>query len=194
GETIADLFGVRAVLSVLVRADRGSATPDELADADWTLEPRLAAALARAGLPADPAIPLAQLSGGQATRAALAALAFNAPDFLILDEPTNNLDVEGRAAVRDFLASWRGGAIVVSHDRQLLEEMDAIVELTTLGARRYGGNWSHYQALRDEERTAAADTLAEAERAVVGVARTAQAAAERQARRDRSGRSPAANG
>src|SRR3546814_19640762 len=71
---------------------------------------------------------------------------FAAPDFLLLDEPTNNLDREGRRAVQSLLAGWRGGAIVVSHDRELLEEMDAIVELTGLGAARYGGGWSAYRA------------------------------------------------
>ncbi len=59
--------------------------------ADWTLEARLAEALARLGLEAGPETRLAELSGGQRTRAALAALVFAAPDFLILDEPTNNL-------------------------------------------------------------------------------------------------------
>src|SRR3546814_18422181 len=63
---------------------------------------------------------------------------FAAPDFLLLDEPTNNLDREGRRAVQSLLAGWRGGAIVVSHDRELLEEMDAIVELTGPGAAGYG--------------------------------------------------------
>ena len=115
---------------------------DELAAADWTLEARIAAALGRLGLDAPPETPLATLSGGQRTRAGLAALVFAEPDFLLLDEPTNNLDRDGREAVIDLLAGWRAGAIVVSHDRELLDTMDAIVELTTLGATRYGGNWS----------------------------------------------------
>ena len=63
---------------------------------------------------------------------------------------TNNLDRNGRRAVIDLLAGWRVGAIVVSHDRELLETMDTIVELTSLGATRYGGNWSliHEKAAR----------------------------------------------
>ncbi len=52
------------------------------------------------------------------------------PDFLLLDEPTNNLERAGRKVVLDLMHSWSGGAIVVSHDRELLEDMDAIVELT----------------------------------------------------------------
>jgi len=85
------------------------------------------------------------LSGGQRTRAALGALILAEPDFILLDEPTNNLDRDGRASLIELLATWRSGAIVVSHDRELLETMDAIVEMTSLGLTRYGGNWSHYR-------------------------------------------------
>ncbi|SON55405.1 putative ABC transporter ATP-binding protein YheS [Hartmannibacter diazotrophicus] len=67
------------------------------------------------------------------TRVRFAALVFAEPDLLLLDEPTNNLDRSGRDAVSALLAERRGAAIVVSHDRELLEGMDAIVELTTLG-------------------------------------------------------------
>ena len=76
---------------------------------------------------------------------ALAALVFAEPDFILLDEPTNNLDRAGRASVIELLAGWRAGAIVVSHDRELLETMDAIVESLRSAPRRYGGNWSHYR-------------------------------------------------
>ena len=116
--------------------------------------------------------PLATLSGGQRTRAGLAALVFTEPDFLLLDEPTNNLDRDGRTAVIDLLAGWRSGAIVVSHDRELLDTMDAIVELTTLGATRYGGNWSPYRERKALELAAARHDLADAEKRVADVART----------------------
>ena len=112
-ETLADLMGVAGALDVLCRAGEGWATADELASADWTLEARIASALARVGLDADPSTLLSALSGGQRTRAALAALVFAEPDFIILDEPTNNLDRDGRAAVIDLIANWRAGAIIV---------------------------------------------------------------------------------
>ena len=187
-ETIGDLFGATADLAVLRRAEAGEATLDELGRADWTLEARIGEALARTGLVVDPGTRLAALSGGQRTRASLAALVFANPDWLLLDEPTNNLDREGRAAVLDLLRSWRGGAVVVSHDRELLESMDAIVELTSLGATRYGGNWSHYRERKALELAAAQHDLADAERRVAEIERGAQNAAERQARRDGVGR------
>jgi ATPase subunit of ABC transporter with duplicated ATPase domains len=158
------------------------------------LEARMEAALTRAGLMASPGTRLAALSGGQRTRAGLAALIFTEPDFLILDEPTNNLDREGRQAVIELLAGWDAGAIVVSHDRELLETMDAIVELTSLGATHYGGNWSRYRERKALELSAAEHDLADAERRVAELARSAQATTERQARRNSAGRKKAARG
>ena len=186
-ETIADLFGVREGLALLRRAEAGQADLDDLAIADWTLEARIGSALTRLGLDMPVETPLAALSGGQRTRAGLAALVFSEPDFILLDEPTNNLDREGRAAVVALLASWRAGAIVVSHDRELLDTMDAIVELTSLGATRYGGNWSHYRERKAIALAAARHDLADAERRVADVGRSAQAAAERKARKDSAG-------
>jgi ATPase subunit of ABC transporter with duplicated ATPase domains len=194
GETVADLFGVAPALQVLARAEAGAATEEDLAVADWTLEARMAAALASVGLEAAPATPLASLSGGQRTRAALAALVFDQPDVLILDEPTNNLDAEGRAAVAQLLHGWAGAAIVVSHDRALLEEMDAIVELTSLGARRYGGGWSAYREQKALELAAAQADMADAEKRLDELARRAQSSVEKKARKDAGGRRKAARG
>ncbi|PDT28402.1 ABC transporter [Rhizobium sp. L9] len=193
-ETIADLFGVAAALALLRRAEAGAATADEVASADWSLEARIATALNRTGLDAEPETPLAALSGGQRTRAALAALIFSEPDFLLLDEPTNNLDRDGRAAVIALISGWRAGAVIVSHDRELLESVDQIVELTSLGATRYGGNWSHYRERKALELAAAEHDLADAERRMAEVARKAQANVERQAHRDSAGRKMAAKG
>ena len=193
-ESIADLFGARDALALLRRADAGEASAEEIADADWTIETRIADALARVGLPLPSDTPLVRLSGGQRTRAALAGAIFAQPDFLLLDEPTNNLDREGRRAVRDLLAGWRGGAIVVSHDRELLEEIDAIVELTGLGATRHGGGWSAYRARKEIEQAAAEAELADAEKRVDAARRQAQSASEKQDRRDSRGRAKAARG
>ena len=193
-ETIADLFGIAAALALLRKAEAGEATVDEIADADWTLEARIDEALASIGLSFAADTPLATLSGGQRTRAALAGAIFGAPDFLLLDEPTNNLDREGREAVRNLLRGWRGGAIIVSHDRELLEEMDATVELTSLGGARYGGGWSAYRARKDIEQAAVEAELAGAEKRADAARRQAQVATEKQDRRDARGRAKAARG
>lgn len=121
GATVADLFDVTAELALLGKAVAGDATVEEIATIDWLLEERVAAVLSEVGLDAGPETRLAALSGGQRTRAGLAALVFREPDFLLLDEPTNNLDREGRIAVIDLISRWKAGAIVVSHDRELLD-------------------------------------------------------------------------
>ncbi|WP_380879956.1 ABC-F family ATP-binding cassette domain-containing protein [Sphingomonas sp. DBB INV C78] len=186
-ETLADLFGIQRALLILRKAEAGEATLEELAEADWTIEERVALSLARVGLEAEPSTLLTDLSGGQRTRASLAAAIFNEPDFLLLDEPTNNLDRAGRSAVLGLLGGWRAGAIVVSHDRELLEQMDAIVELTSLGATRYGGNWSHYRERKTIELEAAQHELAHAEKRAAEAKRKAQVAVDRKERRDASG-------
>ncbi|WP_426438761.1 ABC-F family ATP-binding cassette domain-containing protein [Bradyrhizobium genosp. P] len=194
GECVVDLFGAREALASLRRSERGDATADELADIDWTLDDRIASALGRVGLDTVLEAPLAALSGGQTTRARLAALIFAQPDFLLLDEPTNNLDREGRRAVIDLLAGWRHGAIIVSHDRVLLDTMDAIVELTSLEARRYGGNWSQYRERKGIELAAARRDLATAEKRVAEIDRKENEAAERKARKDGAGNRKRAKG
>ncbi len=96
--------------------------------------------------------------------------------------------------VISLLSGWRHGALVVSHDRELLETMDAVVELTTLGATRYGGNWSDYRARKALELAAAEHDLADAKKRVAEVARSAQETAERKARKDSAGKKKAAKG
>ncbi|EIM25024.1 ABC-F family ATP-binding cassette domain-containing protein [Microvirga lotononidis] len=192
--TIASLFGAVDALALLRRAETGEASAEELAGADWTLEARMASALADVGLDVPPETFLSNLSGGQNTRARLAALIFAKPDFLLLDEPTNNLDRDGRDAVLDLLERWRGGAIVVSHDRELLDTMDAVVELTSLGATRYGGNWSRYRERKALELAAARRDLADAEKRVAEIDRKAQEVVERKARKDGAAKRKRARG
>ncbi|WP_304168623.1 ABC-F family ATP-binding cassette domain-containing protein [Phenylobacterium aquaticum] len=189
GARVGDLLGVSESLARLDRIAAGQGRDDDFADADWALEARLAEALAEVGLAdLDLDRPAPELSGGQVTRVALAGLLVAQPDLLLLDEPTNNLDAEARALVIRVLRRWKGGAIVVSHDRELLRAMDRIVELTSLGARTYGGNYDLYAARKAEEAAAAARDLAEAERALARVGREAQQARERKDRRDAAGK------
>lgn len=193
-ETVADLMGIAAELDLIRRAEAGMASIDDLADANWMVEARAAEALAEVGIDVALDARLIALSGGQRTRAALAGAVYARPDFLLLDEPTNDLDRDGRRAVRELLEGWRAGAIIVSHDRELLEAMDAIVELTTLGAAWYGGNWSAYCERKAIELAAAEQDLAAAQRRVAEVRRKAQQAVERQQRRDSAGSRKGARG
>ncbi|WP_018633440.1 ABC-F family ATP-binding cassette domain-containing protein [Neomegalonema perideroedes] len=194
GETLADLFGLGADFARLDRAERGEASEADLLAADWTLEARFAEALAEVGLEAPPDRLLSELSGGQRTRARLAALSFGEPDLLLLDEPTNNLDSEGRAAARRLLARWRGSALVVSHDRELLEEMDSILELTSLGATLWGGGWSFYRAGKAQALAAAEQDVKSARLRQEEAGRKAQTSRERKEKRDGAGARSRAKG
>lgn len=192
--TVADVFGVTDQLRILSCAERGEATVDDLAVADWALEARLDAALTSLGLDLPPNTQMGFLSGGQRTRVALAALLFANHDVLLLDEPTNHLDRNGREHVMKVLRDWSGCVIVASHDRTLLEEMDAIVELTSLGAKTYGGPFSAYRAMKQAELENAEDNLARAQRNKAATEARAQRAAERKARTDRQGKQLRASG
>ncbi|HEX4181883.1 MAG TPA: ABC-F family ATP-binding cassette domain-containing protein [Caulobacteraceae bacterium] len=195
GALLVDLLGVGEALTRLRRIDRGEGAEEDLALADWALEERMAAAMADVGLGGmDPDRPAASMSGGEVTRARLAALLIAEPDLLLLDEPTNNLDAGARRLVAEVLANWRGGAVVVSHDRNLLRRMDRIVELSGLGVRIYGGGYDLYAERRAEERAAAAQALDAAERGLRQTRRGVQEARERKARRDAAGRRFAASG
>ena len=96
---------------------------------------------------------LAQLSGGQQTRAALARLLLEAPDLLVLDEPTNHLDIATIAWLENYLAGYRGACLLVSHDRQFMDACAReIWELEGGQLTRYRGNFSHYREQRAARR------------------------------------------
>jgi ATPase subunit of ABC transporter with duplicated ATPase domains len=193
--TVAQALGVASDLARLRRLESGEGSLDDAAEADWTLQTRLDAALVETGLPAlPPDRILASLSGGERTRVALARLLIEAPDVLLLDEPTNNLDADGREAVARLLERWRGGVVVASHDRALLERVDRIVELTSVAITVFGGAWSAFAEARDAARTRAEADLDRASDALRDTQRAVQKAREKKARRDKAGRAWRAKG
>jgi ATP-binding cassette subfamily F protein 3 len=85
------------------------------------------------------------LSGGQKKLVTLAKLLITAPDLLLLDEPDNHLDLEGKKFLEQIIRNYKGGVIIVSHDRYLLDLLvDEIVELEDGRLTRYPGNYSEY--------------------------------------------------
>jgi ATP-binding cassette subfamily F protein 3 len=94
---------------------------------------------------ADMNLPVEALSGGQKKLVGLARLLVTQPDLLLLDEPDNHLDLEGKAFLERFIRSYRGAVIIVSHDRYLLDLVaDEIVELEDGRLTRYPGSYSEY--------------------------------------------------
>jgi ATPase subunit of ABC transporter with duplicated ATPase domains len=186
--TVAEALDVADSLARLRRLESGDGSLDDVAEADWTLPTRIDAALVETGLPPlPPDRLLASLSGGERTRVALARLLIEAPDVLLLDEPTNNLDADGREAVAQLLERWRGGAVVASHDRALLERVDRIVELTAVSVTIFGGAWPAFAEARDAARARAEADLTRASDALRNAERAVQKAKEKKARRDKAG-------
>jgi len=185
----AQLLGVAEELARLDRVERGQGSADDFDRADWLLPGRVEAALAEVRLGSIQLDrPVSTFSGGERMRLALARLLLEAPDLLLLDEPTNDLDAAGRDAVRELLEGWRGGALIASHDRALLDQVDRIVELSPIGVTVVGGGWSAYEAVRDAARDRAEQAVQRAELDLRAATRDAQDSRERQARRDSGGR------
>ena len=93
-----------------------------------------------------------EFSGGWQMRIALARILLEKPDIMLLDEPTNYLDIEARQWLEDFIARFRGGVVIVSHDRFFLDvTCREVVELFNGKLTRYRGNYSSYEKTRKQE-------------------------------------------
>ena len=112
----------------------------------YAIEQRVNEVLGGLGFtPADYSLPISALSGGQKCRAALAKLLLTERQFLLLDEPTNHLDIDAVRWLEKFLGGYHGGAMIVSHDRYLLDRLaDRIVEVERQRLTSYSGNYSIY--------------------------------------------------
>ena len=173
---LADIFGITKILRALDALESGDYSPslyDTIGDA-WDIEERTLAVLAEYGFgpalatdAADPhAIrnllmrPLSTFSGGQTVTAALAALLHSNPEFILLDEPTNNLDSAAKNRLFAALETLTCPALIISHDRDLLAHMNAIAELHAdregqAHLHTYEGNYDTYRAARKAEQSAA---------------------------------------
>ena len=101
-----------------------------------------------------PNTPLSILSGGQRTRAGLASVIASNPDVLLLDEPTNHLDIGALEWLEDYLSTFSGAALIVSHDRAFLDRaVTSILELNISrpGVSAYPGNYSDYKLFKERE-------------------------------------------
>ncbi len=116
------------------------------------LDSRAGAVVDDLGLSVELDRPMTELSGGQAARAGLASLLLSRYDVFLLDEPTNDLDLDGLARLEDFVTSLRAGVVVVSHDREFLARtVNRVVELDLAQQKIgvYGGGYGAYLEERE---------------------------------------------
>ncbi|BDZ47950.1 heme ABC transporter ATP-binding protein [Frondihabitans sucicola] len=153
-------------------ADLDERLPQVLADLGLTL----AATGDGAGLTADSL--MTSLSGGQAARVGLAALLLSRFDIVLLDEPTNDLDLDGLARLEEFVRGLRGGVVLVSHDREFLaRSVTRVLELDLAQSsnRVFGGGYDSYLEEREidrQQKRDAYDDFAATKADLVGRART----------------------
>ncbi len=201
-------------LSEQMAADHGSGKLDELmheydrvnaqfiAAGGYAHEQKLSEILGGLGFSQDDrSLPVSALSGGQRCRAALAKLLLQDRQLLLLDEPTNHLDIDAVRWLEKFLAGHHGGAVIISHDRYLLDRLaDKIVEVDRRKTSSFPGNYSTYakaKALRELtlERQYEKDAeFIEKERAFIAKHLAGQRTKEAQGRRARLERRIAAGG
>jgi len=152
---------MEAAAEALAESDAGAdayavALEHWLASGAADLDERLPAVLADLGLDSEAvqpdSTPMTALSGGQAARVGLAALVLSRFDVVLLDEPTNDLDLDGLARLEDFVRELRGGVVLVSHDREFLArcvtrvlELDLAQNTTTV----FGGGYESYLEERE---------------------------------------------
>lgn len=158
---IADALNVKNIWQALQAVNSGEYNDEhlELLNNQWDIEHQARSALAQFNLDLDLDTPLQQLSGGQRSRVFLASAFMPQYDFLLLDEPSNHIDLNTRQVLYEVINNESRGMLIASHDRALLEQMDAIIEIDSKGLHCYGGNYSFYLEQKQIERNAAEQAL-----------------------------------
>lgn len=167
--TIAESLKIDQKLHALQKITNGEVDEMyfEMLNDDWDIEERGRQALEHWGLGNfELTQKLEGLSGGQKTKVFLAGIQISQPEIIILDEPTNHLDREGRKLLYDLIDKTDATVVIVSHDRTLLNLVDAISELSNQGIATYGGNYDFYAEQKEVEEEALHNDIHSKERAL----------------------------
>lgn len=186
-QTLAELCGIAETLQALQAVESGEYSPElyEVIGDNWDVEERTLAALATYGFTPATLVDrdnpeairalftrdMRSFSGGEAVIAALASLMVSDPEFILLDEPTNNLDSSAKAQLFTALEALPCPALIISHDRDLLERVNVIAELHAdrqglAHLRLFEGNYSTYRQALEAEQQAAQRRVSEAKNRV----------------------------
>lgn len=189
--SIAEALGIDHKLTALKQILAGDVTEANLLtlDDDWTIEERSREALAYWDFnDLDLMQKMDSISGGQKTKIFLAGIAIHQPEIVLLDEPSNHLDLPSRQLLYDFIRSSNSSLVVVSHDRTLLNQLDLIYELSHHGLKAYGGNYAQYRAQKQLENNAFEQDLRNKEKALRKAKETERETIERQQKLDARGK------
>jgi ATPase subunit of ABC transporter with duplicated ATPase domains len=189
--TIGQALKVENKLNALHEILNGNVTEENyvLLDDDWTIEERCNEALKYWQLTD---LKLSQkmetLSGGQKTKVFLAGISIHQPALVLLDEPSNHLDISGRELLYSFIQSTKSTLVVISHDRKLVNLLNTVCELSKRGIISYGGNYDFYSEQKQIESNALNQDLQSKEKALRKAKEKERETLERQQKLDSRGK------
>jgi ATPase subunit of ABC transporter with duplicated ATPase domains len=189
--TIAQALGLEDQLSALAEILDGRATEENLTilNDNWTIEERCHEALTYWGLEnLDLTQAMSSLSGGQKTKVFLAGITIHQPELILLDEPSNHLDMAGREQLYEWIRHSHATLLVVSHDRTLLNLLDTVYELSEQGIKAYGGNYDFYAEQKQLENNARQEDILSMEKSLRKAKDVQRDTAERRQRLDARGK------
>ena len=188
---IAQALGVEDKLNALKQILAGNATEENFTvlNDDWTIEDRCKDALAYWQLESlELSQPMASLSGGQKTKVFLSGIQIHQAEIVLLDEPSNHLDVASRELLYQFIQHTKSALLITSHDRKLLNLLDTVCELTKTGINVYGGNYDFYAAQKQIASDALSQDIQSKEKALRKAKEKERETLERQQKQDARGK------
>lgn len=178
-------------LQAILNGDVSSGNFTLLAD-DWEIEERINAAFTYWGIGhINPGQSMRSLSGGEKTKVFLAGIQVHTPQVLLLDEPSNHLDVTSRKQLYDFITKSKHTILCVSHDRTLLNLFDTTFELTRNAIEVYGGNYDFYREEREKNLEALRKQREEKEKTVRKAMQKSREVAEKRRKQEARGKANA---
>ena len=159
--SVADVFGLEKQIISLKKVDDNCADIEdyENLDGNWDCMDKIKDKMKFFGLDFDLMRDFSTLSGGEKVKLILSSIIDMHSNFLVLDEPTNNMDYGSKKYFYDFVRNWNGGLILASHDRELLNLVDRTIELRMVGMKdtklfSYGGNYDYWKQQKELEKLA----------------------------------------
>jgi ATPase subunit of ABC transporter with duplicated ATPase domains len=185
--SVAQVLRIDEKLFALHQILQGSVSEENYAklNDDWTIEERCFEALQYWQLQdIDLSQKIKTLSGGQKIKVFLAGILIHQPGLVLLDEPSNHLDVQGRELLYNFIRHTKSTLIVVSHDRKLLNGLNVVCELHPFGITVYGGNYDFYCRQKEIESNALIQDIQSKEKALKKAQSKEKEALERKQKQD----------